>query len=154
MSEVLIRDAFSTDEPFILKSWSTSSSEFATEAFDLQVTDHNVISQLISAAASGGIAKKYHSSRIRLVACEPSDPDSIFGFIVGDPGPIAHFCFVKYAARRMKVGTALFEQFLVRAEAPPGSPVRCSHWGFQAANLAPRLGLIYDPMAKVKRNHT
>ena len=153
MSDFAIRDMVPTDEGFVLKSWITASAEFTTEAYALQVTDHTVISQLLNAASSAGIAKRLHGSSCRLVACDPENPDSIFGFIIGDRGPIVHYAFVKYAARKMGIATALLHQFLSRTESPEGAPIRCTHWGFQAANLAPQHSLVYDPMAKVRRDY-
>lgn len=148
MKDVLIRQATPKDEPFIVKSWTLSNAEFTAEQFQLTSSaQHGEVCDLIATVSAQNIARKFHESSIRLIACYEGDPDSIFGFIVADPG-VVHYCFTKFAARRMGIASALFAQL------SPGPITRCTHWGFACPQIAAKHGLVYDPLARQQRNRT
>tara|TARA_R100000808_G_scaffold3378_1_gene12099 strand:+ start:53 stop:595 length:543 start_codon:yes stop_codon:yes gene_type:complete len=57
------------------------------------------------------ILKKILTNCTLLVACDPEDPDVIWGYVAFDPkDPVLHFVYVKGAFRRMGIGTRLMEE--------------------------------------------
>ena len=61
------------------------------------------------------ILKKILTKCTLLVACDPEDPDVIWGYVAFDPkDPVLHFVYVKGAFRRMGIGTRLMEEAFER----------------------------------------
>ena len=61
------------------------------------------------------ILKKILTNCTLLVACDPEDPDVIWGYVAFDgngPSPVLHFVYVKGAFRRMGIGTRLLSEAL------------------------------------------
>lgn len=61
------------------------------------------------------ILKKILTNCTLLVACDPEDPDVIWGYVAFDgngPSPVLHFVYVKGAFRRMGIGTRLLNEAL------------------------------------------
>jgi GNAT superfamily N-acetyltransferase len=57
------------------------------------------------------ILKKILTNCTLLVACDPEDPDVIWGYVAFDQvDPVLHFVYVKGAFRRMGIGTRLMEE--------------------------------------------
>ena len=57
------------------------------------------------------ILKKILTNCTLLVACDPEDPDVIWGYVAFDTkDPVLHFVYVKGAFRRMGIGTRLMEE--------------------------------------------
>jgi hypothetical protein len=144
---MLVRDFIPADGPFVTKSWVTASSEFIAEQFKLDPDEHRAVSELVQAASHASVTQKLRDSTVRLVACDPADPGSLFGFIVGDPGPNVHYVFTRYPARRLGVARELYRAFMERVGAG-GCPIACTSWGFTCAGLAPRYALIYSPLQR------
>ena len=63
------------------------------------------------------ILKKILANCTLLVACDPEDPDVIWGYVAFDPkDPVLHFVYVKGAFRRMGIGTRLMEEAFDRCK--------------------------------------
>jgi len=61
------------------------------------------------------ILKKILNNCTLLVACDPDDPDVIWGYVAFDrENPVLHFVYVKGAFRRMGIGTRLMEEAFER----------------------------------------
>ena len=57
------------------------------------------------------ILKKILNKCTLLVACDPEDPDVIWGYVAFDQvDPVLHFVYVKGAFRRMGIGTRLLSE--------------------------------------------
>ena len=57
------------------------------------------------------IIKKILTKCTLLVACDPEDPDVIWGYVAFDQvDPVLHFVYVKGAFRRMGIGTRLLSE--------------------------------------------
>lgn len=84
-----------------------------------------------------------------VVACNPTRPDQVIGYVVAEPG-VLHWVFVKTpfrhdpdAEHHPGIGWALMDQAGFYFGGPAG--IRCSHWTKQASRIASRWGLTYDP---------
>ena len=74
------------------------------------------------------ILKKILTKCTLLVACDPDDPDVIWGYVAFDAeNPVLHFVYVKGAFRRMGIGTRLLRQFMNGLFGDPLEPVIVSH---------------------------
>ena len=70
------------------------------------------------------ILKKILTNCTLLVACDPEDPDVIWGYVAFDQvDPVLHFVYVKGAFRRMGIGTRLLNE----ARLMLNEPVIVSH---------------------------
>ena len=65
------------------------------------------------------ILKKILTNCTLLVACDPEDPDVIWGYVAFDPkDPVLHFVYVKGAFRRMGIGTRLLNEARLMLDEP------------------------------------
>lgn len=76
-----------------------------------------------------------------LVACDPGDPDQIYGWVACDPtSRVLYYIYVKQAFRRAGIGTALMRA----AFSELGPTVRCAHRTDAARHLEAKWGLVMD----------
>ena len=74
------------------------------------------------------ILKKILNNCTLLVACDPDDPDVIWGYVAFDAeNPVLHFVYVKGAFRRLGIGTRLLREFMDGLFGDPLEPVVVSH---------------------------
>jgi len=96
---VLIRKPVEADVPLIYNSWARSyKHQFKKMAFPIY-----------KAFIEPVIADCIQHSEI-LVACDPTDQDEIFGYIVVEDtieGPVVHYVYVKSPFRRLGIATML-----------------------------------------------
>lgn len=98
-----LRQANPSDESFIYNSWlkSYKNSDFARSipARTYYAMHHLVIERILS-----------RPSTQVLVACDPTAPDVLYGYVVmesvGDLS-VVHYCYVKQAFRRLGIASAL-----------------------------------------------
>ena len=65
------------------------------------------------------ILKKILTNCTLLVACDPEDPDVIWGYVAFDQvDPVLHFVYVKGAFRRMGIGTRLLNEARLMLDEP------------------------------------
>jgi len=65
------------------------------------------------------ILKKILTNCTLLVACDPEDPDVIWGYVAFDQvDPVLHFVYVKGAFRRMGIGTRLLNEARLMLDDP------------------------------------
>ena len=90
-NHVALRPKQADDESFIYSSWLRSyrSSPIVTHMNnDVYYDNHKLV-----------IKKLLEISDV-MIACNPEDPDQIYGFICYEPG-IIHYLYVKYPFRKM-----------------------------------------------------
>ena len=63
------------------------------------------------------VLKKILNKCTLLVACDPDDPDVIWGYVAFDQeNPVLHFVYVKGAFRKMGIGTRLMDEAFKRCD--------------------------------------
>lgn len=93
-----------------------------------------------TAAAASLLAARMLGRATVLVACDPSDPDQIYGWIAGNPtSMVLYYIYVKAAFRRAGVGTTL-----MREAFGDDGQVRCVHRTDAARRLADKWRLVFD----------
>jgi hypothetical protein len=105
--KILIRSANSNDVSFIYSTWLRShryDSELGKSCQNSVYYEHYklVIDRILK-----------DERTITFVACLESEPDTILGYLVGEPGTI-HYCYVKEDFRRFGLG----RQLVYRLQSP------------------------------------
>jgi GNAT superfamily N-acetyltransferase len=101
---VVFRESKPEDRAFIYSSWLRSyrDSEFARSlSTDIYFHGHRqVLERILDRATT-------------IVACDPEDPDHIYGWLCHEMGypPILHYVYVKHPYRGMGLGKQLFAAF-------------------------------------------
>ena len=144
--DVLVRDMVREESLSILKIWTTSNVNFTIEQLGLHGAEKRALIELHMLACGSQFSSVLGDSSVKLVICDPEHPEEFFGFIIADPGPTVHYCFTKFAARKMGIGRLLYAEAMKLLQVEPGTPVKCSCWGIHAAELAPKYSLIYSPL--------
>lgn len=112
--EIGIRPPTEADLPYIYSSWIKCWSnvpemvraECGSCGASIQRPDRGWV-----AAATHSVITRLLRNCACLVACDPSDRDQVFGYVVGDPKDrVLHFVYVKYPFRKAGVGTRLMQQ--------------------------------------------
>lgn len=112
-----LREMTDADRSFIISSWLKSyrNADSVTHlSNDVYYTGHaKLINDLLA------------TSNVT-IACDPSYPTSMFGYIVHDAN-VAHYLYVKYSLRRHGVATMLYEA--------AGKPSVATHFTFVVPKL-------------------
>ena len=143
---VLIRSVAREDALAVLKIWTTSNVNFTIDQLNLHGSEKRSLIELHMLACDGQFSNLMSEAAVKLLACDPEHPEEFFGFIIADKGPIVHYAFTKYAARKLGIARLLFTEAMKRLNVAVGTPVKCSCWGIHAAALAPKYSLIYSPL--------
>lgn len=81
-----------------------------------------------------------------LVAVNPEDAFQIFGYVVGEPGLVVHYLYVKEPFRRMGIATLLVDGLKKQCNWTPNDPIIATH-GTSVFHdvIAEKYGVEYDP---------
>jgi len=127
------------DHRFVMNSWLKSHDEFKGKIGKPFYDVHAPIVNRLLACSS-----------VKLVACDPSDPDLIQAWIVADLLPdgtsVVHYMYTKDVFRRLGIAHGLFQAATTRAK-----NVVCSHdcriYSSVKSRHAEEVQLSYDPNA-------
>ena len=141
---VLLRRAERGDIPLILNSWLNSHRQ----SFHVRGVEGPVYY-----AEQRRIIETLMPRSLVLIACDPTMPSSIFGWMVAevvDEKLVVHFLYVKGAFQDHGVGTALVEALL--EQEPDISDLVYTHqtrsgrkWAEKMAERSPDLSVAYNP---------
>lgn len=136
------------DLPFVYKSWLKSYYNVLYKHIEQGHGFYDeytpVMKQLVA------------QSNVKLVACDPNNPDVIQAWIVGElqPGqtPVVHYVYTKYVFRRLRLAYKL-----VQAASMNSSKISCSHIGrcFNEAKTkhASAVELVHEPLPNTPKEH-
>jgi len=85
------------------------------------------------------ILKKIIRNSTITLACDPDDPDTVWGYICSD-GDLLHFVYVKSAFRGFGIGGCLF-----RSAGLPSGKIEISHRTGSVFKAFPKSRLIWNP---------
>ena len=133
-SPITLREGVIEDAPFILNSWLKSYrvSNFARSMTNTVYYEghHPVVRKILKRAKV-------------TVACDPSHPSQIYGYIVHEMVediPVIHYCYVKHTFRNMGIASNLINS--VKESDQAGV---FTHHTKNAERIAPKHNLIHHP---------
>lgn len=114
---VSMRNMQESDVAMIINSWLMSHYDTPALAWMPRGTYLRMYHDTVQRAL-------YEPSNQVVIACNPHDPEQIFGWAIHGQG-VMHYIYVKKTYRRLHIGSMLLEKALGKV------PMRlqCTHWG-------------------------
>ena len=132
---ITLRPAAQTDVGFIFNSWLKS---YKYSLFARTITNTIYFSE------HHKLIEKLLKSNETIVACNPNDPEQIYGYVnAGRIGGVfcLNYIYVKQSFRGLGIGKSLLNYF----EHDPSSASVYTHHTRTAEKLAPKYNMIYHP---------
>ena len=132
---IKLRPAIEADAPFIFNSWLKSYRNSHFSRF---------IANTVYYAEHHKIIENLIKENTVIVACNPSDPNQVYGYICAgkvDGFFVCHYIYVKHTYRNIGIGKSLINSF---EHDPSGAGIYTHHTRI-ADRLAPRMNLVFHP---------